>query len=219
MDKGDSMRIAILGTGDVGRTLGAAFLALGHDVKMGAREATNERARAWAAENGAKASAGTFADAAGFGEIIVLASLGVANPQVIEAAGPERLRGKVLIDATNPLDFSSGAPALAVGHTDSGGEQVQRLAPGARVVKAFNTVGHGAMFRPDIAGGPPDMFVCGNDEEAKRQVGAILRDFGWGVIDIGGIEASRYLEPICMVWVLHGFRTNTWKHAFKLLGK
>lgn len=212
------MRIGILGTGDVGKALGSGFLALGHDVKMGAREATNEKAVAWAAEKGAKASAGTFADAAAFGEIVVLASLGVANPAVLEAARPENLRGKVLIDATNPLDFSGGVPPrLALGHTDSGGEQAQRLAPDALVVKAFNTVGNPLMFRPELPGGPPDMFICGNDDGAKQKVAALLHDFGWGVIDIGGIEGSRYLEGMCMVWVLHGFRTNTWSHAFKLL--
>ena len=190
------MRIGILGTGDVGKALGAAFLALGHDVKMGARDASNEKAAGWANESGPRASSGSFADAAEFGEMIVLASLGVANPAVIEGAGPARLRGKVLIDATNPLDFSTGAPKLAVGHTDSGGEQVQRLAPGALVVKAFNTVGNLLMFRPDLPGGPPDMFICGNDEGAKKQVESLLKNFGWDVIDLGGIEASRHLEPM-----------------------
>jgi predicted dinucleotide-binding enzyme len=212
------MRIGILGTGEVGKVLGSGFLALGHEVKMGAREATNEKALAWAKEKGAKASAGTFADAAAFGEIVVLASLGVASPAVLEAARADNLRGKVLIDATNPLDFSGGVPPrLALGHTDSGGEQVQRLAPGALVVKAFNTVGHGLMFRPELPGGPPDMFLCGNDDGAKQKVTALLKDFGWGAVDIGGIEGSRYLEGMCMVWVLHGFRTNTWSHAFKLI--
>lgn len=211
------MRIGILGTGDVGKALGAAFLALGHDVKMGAREATNDKAAAWVKSAGARASAGTFADAAEFGEIVVLASLGVANQQVIAAAGPDRLRGKVLIDATNPLDFSTGAPRLAIGHTDSGGEEAQRLAPGAHVVKAFNTVGNALMFRPELPGGPPDMFICGDDEGAKKKVAGLLADFGWGVVDLGGIEASRYLEPMCMTWVVHGLRTNTWMHAFKLL--
>jgi len=99
----------------------------------------------------------------------------------------------------------------------SGGEQVQALAPEARVVKAFNTVGNALMFRPRLAGGPPDMFICGNDEGAKKQVAGILADFGWGVVDLGGIDASHYLEAMCMVWVLHGFRSKSWNHAFKLL--
>lgn len=213
------MRIAILGSGDVGKSLGKAFISLGHEVKMGSREAGNQKAAAWAAEMGGKASSGTFADAAEFGELVVLATLGAANPNVLEAIGPERLRGKVLIDTTNPLDFSGGALKLSVGHTDSGGEQVQRLAPGALVVKAFNTVGHQHMFKPSIPGGPPDMFICGDDDGARKQVGAILKDFGWGVVDMGGIEASRLLEPMCIVWVHHGMRSGTWNHAFKLLGK
>ena len=214
------MRIAILGTGDVGKALGNAFIALGHEVKMGGRDARNEKALAWAKDNGAKASVGTFADAAGFGEIVVLATLGDANKKVLEAAGPESVRGKIVIDATNPLDHSGGLPPrLSVGHTDSGGEQVQRQLPGALVVKAFNTVGNPHMFRPSFPGGPPDMFICGNDEAAKKKVGALLGEFGWGVVDIGGIEGSRYLEAMCMVWVLHGARSGTWNHAFKLLRK
>jgi len=211
------MKIGILGTGDVGVALGKAFLALGNEVMMGGRDANNPKARAWAEEAGASASAGTFADAAGFGEIIVLATRGAANQSALEAAGPDRLRGKVVIDATNPLTEGGFPPRLSVGHTDSGGEQVQRLLPGAHVVKAFNTVGNPHMFRPDFAGGPPDMFICGDSDEAKKTVGALLRDFGWGVVDLGGIESSRYLEPMCLVWVLHGARSGTWNHAFKLL--
>jgi len=214
------MRVGILGTGEVGKTLGKAFVALGHEVKMGSREATNEKALAWAREAGRGASAGTFADAADFGEVIVLATLGAANRSVLEAAGPERLRGKLVIDATNPLDYARGfPPGLSVGHTDSGGEQAQRLLPGAFVVKAFNTVGHAHFFRPDFPGGPPDMFICGDDEGAKERVSGLLDEFGWGTVDLGGIESSRYLEAMCMVWVLHGARSGSWSHAFKLLRK
>jgi hypothetical protein len=185
---------------------------------MGSRSATNEDALAWAREMGPKASAGTFADAAAFGEIVVLATLGVANEAVLESAGPERLRGKVVIDATNPLDFSGGMPPkLAVAGDDSGGERVQRQLPGAQVVKAFNTVGNALMFRPELPGGPPDMFIAGDDADAKRTVGAILDDFGWGVVDIGGIEGSRYLEAMCMAWVLAGVHGGNWNQAFKLL--
>ena len=183
------MNVGILGTGDVGRALGRGFIALGHAVKMGARDARNEKALAWAQEVGAKASAGTFADAASFGEVVVLATLGVANESAITMAGPEQFRGKVLIDTTNPLDFSGGMPPkLAVSGNDSAGERVQRLLPDAHVVKAFNTVGNAFMFRPDFPGGPPDMFICGNHDDAKTKVAAILKDFGWGVVDVGGIE-------------------------------
>ena len=110
-------------------------------------------------------------------------------------------------------------PQLYAGHTDSLGEQVQRWLPEARVVKAFNTVGNAQMIKPKFPGGPPDMFICGNDDAAKKLVAQISEQFGWGVIDIGGIEGSRYLEPMGMVWVLHGIRTKTWNHAFKMLKK
>ena len=214
------MNIGVLGTGDVGRALGKAFVALGHEVKMGSRDAANEKAAAWAGEMGPKASAGTFADAAEFGEIVILATLGVANESALKSAGAEHLRGKLLIDTTNPLDFSGGMPPkLAVSGNDSGGEQVQRLLPDTRVVKAFNTVGSPFMFRPDFPGGPPDMFIAGNDDAAKKQVAGILADFGWGVIDAGGIESSRYLEAMCLVWVISALKTGNWNQAFKMLRK
>jgi predicted dinucleotide-binding enzyme len=212
------MNIGILGTGDVGRALGKGFITLGHAVKMGARDATNEKAGAWAREMGAKASSGTFADAASFGEIVVLATLGVANESAIRMAGLEHFRGKVLIDTTNPLDFSGGMPpTLAVSGNDSAGERVQRLLPEAHVVKAFNTVGNALMFRPDLPGGPPDMFICGNRDDAKARVAGILKDFGWYVVDVGGIESSRYLEAMCLVWVLSAMRAGSWNQAFRLL--
>lgn len=212
------MKIGILGTGDVGKAIGKGFVTLGHDVKMGARDAQNAKAAAWATETGPKASTGTFADAAAFGEVIVLATLGSANEAALLAAGPERFKGKLVIDTTNPLDFSGGfPPKLTPG--ESGGEQVQRLLPGAHVVKAFNTVGNAHMFRPNFPGGPPDMFICGNDEGAKKKTGAILEAFGFGVIDIGGIGASHYLEAMCVVWVMHGGKSGSWNHAFKLLRK
>jgi hypothetical protein len=211
------MKVGILGTGDVGRALGKGFVALGHEVMMGARDRDNPRAAAWAGEVGGRARTGTFADAADFGEIVVLCTLGTANRQVIAAVGAGAVEGKLVIDTTNPLDFSSGAPRLALSGDDSGGEEVQRLWPGARVVKAWNTVGHAFMFRPDFPGGPPDMFICGDDDGAKRRVRALLTDFGWGVIDVGGIESSRYLEAMCMVWVITALRANQWAQAFKLL--
>ncbi len=216
------MKIGILGTGDVGRALGKAFLELGHEVKMGSRSAASEKALAWVREGGPRAATGSFAEAADFGEIVVLATLGVANEAVLRAAGPDKLRGKIVIDATNPLDFSGGAPPkLAVAGHDSAGERAQKLLPNAHVVKAFNTVGHAHMFRPSFPGGPPDMFICGNSAEAKRKVAGVLSGFGWGVVDVGGIESSRYLEAMCLVWVLHAFSTSppTWDHAFKLLRK
>jgi predicted dinucleotide-binding enzyme len=214
------MRVGILGTGDVGRALGRGFAQLGHQVKMGSREANNSKAKAWAAETGPAASTGSFAEAAQFAELAVLCILWSGTENALRMAGARNLTGKVLIDATNPLVFTPGAPpALALGQTDSGGEQVQRWAPQARVVKAFNIVGNAHMFKPQFPGGPPDMFICGNDGGAKTTVTGILTAFGWNTIDTGGIEGARLLEPLCILWVLYGMRTNTWDHAFKLLRK
>ncbi len=213
------MKVGILGTGDVGRALGRGFIALGHEAMIGARTANHEKALEWVGEMGAKASQGTFADAAKFGEIIVLATLGVANPDVIKAVPAESLAGKVVIDTTNPLDFSKGFPPdLAIKGDDSGGETVQRLMPDTKVVKAFNVVGNTLMFRPELPGGPPDMFIAGDDDGAKARVAAILNDFGWpSVIDLGGIRASRWLEAMCIAWVLVGAKTGKWNQAFKML--
>ena len=213
------MRVGVLGTGEVGKALGNAFLALGHEVRMGARDANNPKAQAWAGRADGHASVGTFADAAAFGEIVVLATLGSAVEEVLR---PDVVQGcvhKLVMDTTNPLDFSQGEPRLSVGHTDSGGEQVQRLLPSSQVVKAFNTVGNALMFRPALPGGPPDMFICGNEPSAKERVTALLVDFGWRTIDLGGIESSRYLEALCMVWVKFGIMSKSWTHAFKLLRK
>jgi predicted dinucleotide-binding enzyme len=214
------MKIGILGTGDVGRALGNAFIALGHEVKMGSREAGNEKAVAWASTSGIDASTGTFADSVKFADVVVLALLWAGTENAIQLAGIENFAGKLVIDATNPLIFETGkAPMLALGNTDSGGEQVQRWLPSAHVVKAFNTVGFAHMFKPDFPGGPPDMFIAGNDEAAKQTVTGILKDFGWAIIDVGGIEGARLLEPLCILWVGYGMRTGTWNHAFKLLRK
>ncbi|HEX9162847.1 MAG TPA: NADPH-dependent F420 reductase [Thermoanaerobaculia bacterium] len=210
-----SMKVGVLGSGDVGKVLAAGFLSLGHEVKIGSREP--EKLAAWLNAAGPGASSGSFEDAARFGDVIVLATLGAAAENAIHLAGANNFVGKVVIDATNPLDFSTGAPRLSIGHTDSLGERVQRATPGSRVVKAFNTVGNPLMIQPQLPDGPPDMFICGNDEEAKKLVAQICEQFGWGVIDIGGIEGSRYLEPMCLVWVLHGLRSKSWNHAFKML--
>jgi predicted dinucleotide-binding enzyme len=213
------MRIGILGSGDVGRALGSAFAACGHEVKVGSREANNPKIKEWAARAGAHASGGTFADAARFGEVMVIATLWTGAENALRLAGPENFAGKVVIDATNPLDFTTTPPRLAIGHTDSAGEQIQRWLTTARVVKAFNIVGHAHMFRPEFPDGPPDMLIAGNDAGAKQVVSQILNEFGWEVIDLGGIENSRYLEPLAMVWVAYGFRSRSWNHAFKLLRK
>lgn len=213
----NKMKVGVLGSGDVGKVLAGGFITLGDDVKIGSREP--EKLAAWVSAAGPGASAGSFEEAARFGDVIVLATLGVGTENAIRLAGAKNFAGKVVIDATNPLDFSKGLPQLYVGHTDSLGEQIQRWLLDARVVKAFNTAGNLLMIDPKLHGGPPDMFICGNDEAAKKLVSQICVQFGWGVIDIGGIEGSRHLEPMCMVWVLHGIRTKSWTHAFKMLHK
>lgn len=210
------VNVGVFGSGDVGRVLAAGFIGLGHEVRVGSRDP--EKLRQWADAAGERASLGSFRETAEFGDLIVLATLGTGTESAIHLGGLENFAGKVVIDATNPLDFSQGMPPkLFVGTTDSLGEQVQRLIPNARVVKAFNTAGNALMVNPQLPGGPPDMFLCGNDDGAKKIVSQICVHFGWGVIDIGGIEGSRYLEPMCMTWVLHGIRTNSWTHAFKML--
>jgi 8-hydroxy-5-deazaflavin:NADPH oxidoreductase len=214
------MKVGVLGTGDAGRALGKAFITLGHEVMLAGRERDNPKTKAWATEMGSNASSGTFGDACSFGELIVLCTLGAANADVIRSVDAQHLDGKIVIDTTNPLDFSRGFPPgllpLAEG---SGGEQVQALLPRARVVKAFNTAGNPYMFRPDFPGGPPTMFFCGNDPEAREAVGKLLETFGWIPSDLGALSASHYLEAMCIVWVLHGKKTGGWNHVFKMLQK
>lgn len=212
-------KIGILGTGDVGRMLGAGLCALGHEVKIGSREPGSEKLREWRSKAGPLASTGTFAEAAAFGDLAILATLWSGTEAALRLANPDNLAGKPVIDATNPLDFSTGAPRLSIGHTDSAGEQVQRWLPRAHVVKAFNGVGNQHMVKPEFPGGPPDMFLCGNDESAKRAVTALCAELGWPTVDLGGIEASRYLEPLAMVWITHYFRTRSGNHALRLLRK
>jgi len=215
------MKVGILGTGDVGRTLGNAFLATGHQVMMGSREAANEKALAWVqgAGAGSAASTGTFADAAKFAEVAVLALSWTGTENALKLAGAENLAGKVIIDAINPLNFGARGPELALGFSDSAGEQVQRWLPGARVVKAFNSVGYAQMFKPEFPDGPPDMFICGNNDAAKKTVTDILMSFGWSTVDVGGIEGARLLEPLCILWINYAMRAQSYSHAFKLLRK
>ena len=209
------MKVGILGTGEVGKALARGFVSRGHEVMIGSR--SEEKAQAVGAE--VDAAGGTFADAASFAEVAVLALLWSGTEAALEAAGPDNLAGKVVIDATNPLVFhEDGPPDLALGHTDSGGEQVQRWLPDSRVVKAFNIVGNTLFFRPELPGGPPTMFICGDDDEARRTVAQIIEDFGWPeIVDVGGIEGARLLEPVCILWVVYGVQSGGWEHAFKVL--
>ena len=199
------MRVAVLGTGIVGRTLAGKLIELEHEVCMGSRDAANETAVAWAREAGENASHGTFADAAGFGEMVVNATGGMVSLQALEAAGEENLAGKVLVDVANALDFSQGRPpTLGVCNDDSLGEQIQRAHPEARVVKTLNTVNCEVMVQPSLVPGRHHVFVCGDDAGAKHLVTELLRSFGWpteAVIDLGGIAASRGTEMYLPLWL------------------
>jgi predicted dinucleotide-binding enzyme len=211
------MKVAILGTGDVGRSLGHGFADLGHDVCMGSRRGGGDSAKAFVAEHGGHASEDTFAAAAAFGELAVLAVLGTAVADVVGATAGG-LDGKVVIDATNPLDFSGGfPPELAISGDNSGGEMLQRLVPSAKVVKAFNIVPNALMYQPHLEGGPPTMMIAGDDTEAKVTVTRLLGNFGWDVVDLGGIKSSRWLEAMCMAWVMAASVGGHPRSAFKLL--
>jgi predicted dinucleotide-binding enzyme len=195
----------MLGTGVVGQTLGRRLVGLGHQVMMGSRQAGNEKAKAWVGEAGADASAGTFADAAAFGELVVNATAGGVSLAVLEAAGADALAGKVVVDVSNPLDFSHGMPpTLTVCNTDSVGEQIQARFAEARVVKTLNTVNADVMVHPEIVAGGHTMFLCGNDADAKAEVRALLESFGWpagDLLDLGDIGAARGMEMYLPLWL------------------
>ncbi len=198
------MKIGIMGSTDVGRAMGCGFAELGHEVKIGARNPNQEKLKSWLVGH-QRTSAGSFAEAAAFGELVVLATGWDETEEAIKLAGSQNFSGKVVLDVTNPLDFAGGKrPEPATGQADSGGERIQRWLPGTKVVKAFNMIGNTHMFRPNFEDGQPDMFICGNDQAAKKEVTAMLADFGWPVVDLGPIDASRYLEPLAMGWITHG---------------
>jgi 8-hydroxy-5-deazaflavin:NADPH oxidoreductase len=209
------VKVGILGSGDVAKALAAGFLSRRHEVMLGTRDAA--KLEGWKADAGAQASVGSFAQTAQFGELIVLATHGMATVEVLESAGPSSFSGKTVIDATNPLRFDRGGPELAMGFSDSLGELIQRTIPSAHVVKCYNTVGNTLMIDPKLPGGPPDMFIAGNDDAAKRSVADIVTDFGWNVNDLGGIEQARVLEAMSIAWILYGSRHGAWNHAFKFI--
>jgi 8-hydroxy-5-deazaflavin:NADPH oxidoreductase len=219
------MKIGILGSGDVGRRLGDGFIELGHTVKIGTRNPNKKEVVQWLNKHGVekeKAFAGSFAESANYGEIIVVATLWDGTINALKMADPNNFDDKIVIDATNPLDFSNGMPPkLALGFSDSAGETVQRLIPKAKVVKAFNTVGNPHFLHPEFPnGGPPTMFICGNDNKAKKFVtDSILTKLGWETMDIGEIKESRLLEPLAFLWITCYLRTSNGDHAFKLLRK
>lgn len=213
------MRVGVLGSGVVGRTLGTGFAAHGHDVRIGSKSPEKPELAQWKASTPGTISTGTFADAAEHGEIVVLAYLGAASEEVVRLAGPSHFDGKVVIDATNALDFSKGAPpGLFTAPGDSLGERHQRALPRARVVKCFNIVPAARMVRPGVGGAAPTMLIAGNDEAAKRQVDLLLREFGWtGSLDLGGIENARWLEALVPLWVRVASRLGNFNVAFRVL--
>jgi hypothetical protein len=187
----------------VGNALATKLASLGHEVKMGARDAKNAKAAAWVESAGCRASHGTFADAAAFGEIVFNCTAGAGSLDALQASGAANLRGKILADVANPLDFSHGMPpSLFAGNTDSLGERIQATFPEARVVKTLNTVNANVMVDPGRVPGDSDVFVCGNDAGAKAEVTRILKDFGWkSVIDLGDITAARGTESYLPLWL------------------
>jgi predicted dinucleotide-binding enzyme len=211
------MKVGVLGSGVVGQVLADGLLKHGHDVMRGSRDPA--KLAAWKAGAGPKAQAGTFAETARFGELVVLAVKGAVAGEVLDACG-DALSGKTVIDTTNPLADTppvKGVLRFFTGPNESLLEALQARAPKAKLVKAFSCVGNALMVNPQLPGGKPTMFVCGNDEGAKRQVSAVLDQFGWETEDLGAAEAARAIEPLCMLWCIPGFLRNDWTHAYKVL--
>jgi predicted dinucleotide-binding enzyme len=213
------MTVGIIGSGEVGLTLAKAFLEEGHSVMLAARDAHKPELAKWKKEN-PKGQTGSFRDAAKFGECLVLCVAGAAAEEALVQAGKENLKGKPIMDTTNPIDKApptNGVLKFFTTLDDSLMERLQRSAPDAHFVKTFNIVGSDFMYKPKFPGGTPTMFICGNDPAAKETVTNILTAFGWETEDMGKAEAARAIEPLCMLWCIPGFLRNQWTHAFKLL--
>jgi predicted dinucleotide-binding enzyme len=212
------MKIGIIGSGVVAQTLGGGFLKHGHEVELGTRDPA--KLKDWSAKNSG-ARIGSFADAAKFGEVVVLAVGGEAALDALKLAGADNLAGKTVIDACNPIGGAppvNGVLAFFTSLRDSLMERLQAAYPSAHFVKAFNSVGAAQMVNPKFAGGRPTMFICGNNAEAKKTVEKLLDQLGWDTEDMGAIEAARAIEPLCMLWCIPGVGRGDWSpHAFKLL--
>ena len=212
------MKVGIIGSGVVGQTLAAGFVKHGHQVEIGTRDPA--KLKDWSAKNPG-AAVKSFAEAAAFGDLVVLAVGGEVAQQALTLIGSSALPGKTVIDACNPI--GGGPPVNEVlpfftPQNKSLMEQLQKAYPSARFVKAFNSVGSGQMVNPVFAGGRPTMFICGNDNDSKTTVAQILDQFGWDTEDMGAIEAARPIEALCMLWCIPGVGKNDWTpHAFKLL--
>jgi hypothetical protein len=215
------MKIGILGSGMVGQQLGLGLIRSGHLVKIGTRNP--DKLKDWQKQAGEKVSVGSLAEAAAFGEIIILATKWAdeATLKAIDSADRNNFKGKIVIDVTNPLepDGQGKPPKPGVGYPDSAGAIIQKRLPDSKVVKAFNIIGAHYMANPKLEEGMATMFICGDDKGANDLVAKIASDWGWDVIDIGGIRESYLLEALAMLWIRYGFLNNYWKHAFKLLRK
>ncbi|MGV9264814.1 NADPH-dependent F420 reductase [Kitasatospora sp. NPDC003701] len=215
------MRFGIIGTGQVGQTLADKLVALGHEVTLGSRSKDNEKAVAWARQAGPNGHQGTFADAAGFGPVVLNATGGTVALEALRAAGAERLAGKLLVDVSNPLVFSPGGEVtLDPVNTDSVGERIQREFPDARVVKALNTLTAPLMVDPGRLPGGHNLFIAGNDADAKAETVALLGEFGWpaeSVIDLGDITGARAMEMMMPLWLrlMGAFGTTEFNYSFK----
>lgn len=213
------MKVGVLGSGIVAQTLAAGLAKYCHQVVIGSR--SPEKLADFAAKNEG-VTAGNFADAAEFGELIILAVKGDAASEALSLAGASNIAGKTVIDTCNPI---AGAPPVKgvlqfyTGQNESLMEALQTEFPETNFVKAFNSVGAPRMVDPKFEGGRPTMFICGNDAAAKQTVTALLDEFGWETADMGGAEAARAIEPLCKLWCILGFTRNEWTHAFKLLRK
>jgi predicted dinucleotide-binding enzyme len=217
------VNIGILGSGEVGRKIADGCIDLGHHVMIGTRNPEKEELQNWIDNPKYKESAfvGSFAEAASFGELIVLSTLWEGTENAINLAISSNFNDKIVVDTTNPLEFAKDSPPkLSLGYDKSAGEIIQSLLPNSKVVKAFNIVGNPHMIHPNFPGGPPTMFICSNFKDAKDMIiKELLTPFGWDTIDIGGIEQSRLLEPLAMIWITYYIQTGSGNHAFKLLKK
>jgi 8-hydroxy-5-deazaflavin:NADPH oxidoreductase len=210
-------KIGILGSGVVAQAMGEGFLKYGYEVMLGTRETS--KLKDWHSNKGKDAQIGSFAETAAFGKIIVLAVKGTAAKAAVELAGVDRLAGKTVIDATNPIADAppvNGVLKFFTSLDESLMEQLQNTFPSINFVKAFNSVGSAIMVDPPYSE-KPTMFICGNNDSAKSTVSVILDQFGWEISDMGKVEAARAIEPLCILWCIPGFRENSWMHAFKLL--
>ena len=213
------MKVGIIGSGIVGRVLATAFLKENHQVMLGTRDISKDEVVKWKNENTGGAT-GTFEETASFGDLLVLATAGSVTESAIRLAGEKNFSNKVVIDATNPIAAAppeNGVLKFFTNLDESLMERLQKLIPQAKLVKAFNIVGNAFMYKPKFPGGIPTMFICGNDNDAKKTVTDILTSFGWETEDMGGVEAARAIEPLCILWCIPGFIHNRWTHAFKLL--